>query len=144
GLAARIPDNAFEKEGVKIVSAPVKTDLVFSVQPPSLADIEQMAPGTVLCSFIYAHREPEIVRALRDRQITCFAMELIPRITRAQVMDELSSQAALSGYAADLMAAINLSSIMPMMTTTVGSLRPANALVIGEGVAGMQSLAIAK
>src|SRR5690554_7296719 len=74
GLAARIPDNAFEKEGVKIASAPAKTDLVFSVQPPELADIEQMAPGTVLCCFVYAHREPAIVKALRDRQITCFAM----------------------------------------------------------------------
>src|SRR5690606_2023946 len=96
------------------------------------------------CSFIYAHREPEIVRALRDRQITCFAMELIPRITRAQAMDALSSQAALSGYAAGLMAATNLNRILPMMTTAVGSLRPAKVLVMGAGVAGLQALATAK
>ena len=103
-----------------------------------------MAPGTVLCCFVYAHREPEIVRALRDRQITCFAMELVPRITRAQAMDALSSQAALSGYAAGLMAATNLNRILPMMTTAVGSLRPAKVLVMGAGVAGLQALATAK
>lgn len=144
GLAARIPDNAFEKEGVTIASAPITTDLVFSVQPPELADIEQMAPGTVLCCFVYAHREPEIVKALRDRQITCFAMELVPRITRAQAMDALSSQAALTGYAAGLMAATSLNRILPMMTTAVGSLRPARVLVMGAGVAGLQALATAK
>src|SRR5690606_30911605 len=127
-----------------IVSAPIKTDVVFSVLLPSLADILQMAPGTVLCSFIDTHRSPEIVRALRDRLITCFAMELIQRITRAKAMDALSSQAALSGYAAGLMAATNLNRILPMMTTAVGSLRPAKVLVMGAGVAGLQALATAK
>ena len=103
-----------------------------------------MQPGTVLCSFVYAHREPEIVRALRDRQITCFAMELVPRITRAQAMDALSSQAALAGYYAALLASTSLNRILPMMTTAVGSLRPAKILVMGAGVAGLQALATAK
>ncbi|WP_150304988.1 NAD(P) transhydrogenase subunit alpha [Pseudomonas saliphila] len=144
GLAARIPDALYAAEGVQIVSAASTANLVFRVQPSELADIEQMAPGTVLCCFIYAHREPEIVRALRDRHITCFAMELVPRITRAQAMDALSSQAALSGYAAGLLAATNLNRILPMMTTAVGSLRPAKVLVMGAGVAGLQALATAK
>src|SRR5690606_14967701 len=76
--------------------------------------------------------------------ITCFAMELVPRITRAQAMDALSSQAALTGYAAGLMAATSLNRILPMMTTAVGSLRPAKVLVMGAGVAGLQALATAK
>src|SRR5690606_13917818 len=144
GQAARIPDSAYEKEGVKIASAPVTSDLVFSVQPPTVADIEKMAPGTVLCSFIYAHREPEVVKSLRDRQITCFAMELVLRITRAQAIDSLSSQAALTGYSAGLMAATSLNCILRFMTTAVGSLCPAKVLFLGGGVTGLKPRATAK
>lgn len=144
GQAARIPDEAYTSEGAQTASAAIPADLIFRVQPPELAEIQQMAPGTVLCCFVYAHREPAIVKALRDRQITCFAMELVPRITRAQAMDALSSQAALTGYCAGLMAATSLNRILPMMTTAVGSLRPAKVLVMGAGVAGLQALATAK
>ncbi len=144
GEAARIPDMAFERAGVKVAEPPMGVDLVFRVQPPTVAEIEQMKPGTVLCCFIYAHREAPIVQALRDHKITCFAMELVPRITRAQAMDALSSQAALAGYYAALLAATNLNRILPMMTTAVGSLRPARILVMGAGVAGLQALATAK
>ncbi len=144
GEAARIPDMAYERAGVSVAEPPAGVDLVFRVQPPTLAEIEQMKPGTVLCCFVYAHREMPIVRALRDRNITCFAMELVPRITRAQAMDALSSQAALAGYYAALLAATNLNRILPMMTTAVGSLRPARILVMGAGVAGLQALATAK
>ena len=144
GGAARIPDLAYEKAGVNVAEPPADVDLIFRVQPPTLAEIEQMKPGTVLCCFVYAHREMPIVRALRDNKITCFAMELVPRITRAQAMDALSSQAALAGYYAALLAATNLNRILPMMTTAVGSLRPARILVMGAGVAGLQALATAK
>ncbi|WP_022962541.1 NAD(P) transhydrogenase subunit alpha [Halopseudomonas pelagia] len=144
GLAARIPDSAYETIGVALSNPPADVSLVFSVQPPSIAEIEQMNPGTVLCCFVYAHREQATVRALRDGQITCFAMELVPRITRAQAMDALSSQAALAGYYAALLAATSLNRILPMMTTAVGSLRPARVLVMGAGVAGLQALATAK
>jgi NAD(P) transhydrogenase subunit alpha len=144
GEAARIPDLAYEKAGVSVAEPPASVDLIFRVQPPTLAEIEQMKPGTVLCCFVYAHREMPIVRALRDSKITCFAMELVPRITRAQAMDALSSQAALAGYYAALLAATNLNRILPMMTTAVGSLRPARILVMGAGVAGLQALATAK
>ncbi len=144
GLAARIPDAAYETNGVTLTSPEGEIDLIFSVQPPSIAEIGQMKPGTVLCCFVYAHRELATVRALRDGNITCFAMELVPRITRAQAMDALSSQAALAGYYAALLAATNLNRILPMMTTAVGSLRPARVLVMGAGVAGLQALATAK
>ena len=144
GLAARIPDNDFTQAGAAVAPAATETRLFFRVQAPSLEDIQEMPEGSILCCFIYAQREPEIVKALRDKRITCFAMELIPRITRAQAMDALSSQAALAGYYAALMAGTHLHRILPMMTTAVGSLRPAKILVMGAGVAGLQALATAK
>ncbi|MED5491359.1 MAG: NAD(P) transhydrogenase subunit alpha [Pseudomonadota bacterium] len=144
GEAARIPDADYTAAGATVGAAPAETRLFFRVQPPSLADIQLMPEGSILCSFIYAQREPEVVKALRDRRITCFAMELIPRITRAQAMDALSSQAALAGYYAALLAATHLNRILPMMTTAVGSLRPAKILVMGAGVAGLQALATGK
>lgn len=144
GLAARIPDSAYEQAGVTLVTTDPGAQLIFSVQPPSHEEITAMQPGSVLCCLVHAHREPATVRALRDGNITCFAMELVPRITRAQAMDALSSQAALAGYYAALLAATNLNRILPMMTTAVGSLRPAKVLVMGAGVAGLQALATAK
>lgn len=145
GEHARIPDSLYQQAGVQIgLADSERTRLFFRVQPPSLEDIEQIPAGSVLCCFVYAHREPAIVRALRDRQITCLAMELVPRITRAQAMDALSSQAALAGYYAALLAATSLNRILPMMTTAVGSLRPARILVMGAGVAGLQALATAR
>jgi NAD(P) transhydrogenase subunit alpha len=103
-----------------------------------------MQPGAILISFVYAHKEVELTKLLRDRRITTFAMELVPRITRAQAMDALSSQAALSGYYAALIGATHLARILPMMTTAVGSIRPARTLVMGLGVAGLQALATAR
>ena len=143
GSAARIPDRAYTEAGVTLGSAEGK-QLFFRVQPPTVEEVAQMPEGAVLCSFIYAQREPAVVKALQERKITCFAMELIPRITRAQAMDALSSQAALAGYYAALLAATHLHRILPMMTTAVGSLRPARILVMGAGVAGLQALATAK
>ncbi|MET0292740.1 MAG: NAD(P) transhydrogenase subunit alpha [Steroidobacteraceae bacterium] len=146
GLASRLPDDAFR--GVTVVEEPAglvaDADVVLSVQPPSPDVVAAMRPGAILISFVYAHREPALVALLRDRQITCFAMELIPRITRAQAMDALSSQAALAGYYAALLGATTLSRILPMMTTAVGSIRPASCLVMGLGVAGLQALATAR
>jgi proton-translocating NAD(P)+ transhydrogenase subunit alpha len=106
--------------------------------------VRAMKEGAVLISFVYAHRERELVKLLRDRRITSFAMELVPRITRAQAMDALSSQAALAGYYAVLLAGTELPRILPRMTTATGALRPATVLVIGLGVAGLQSIATAR
>jgi len=146
GDAVKLPDTAFKNVEFTSNTAQLvgDADIVLSVQPPDAAVAGGMKQGAILVSFVYAHKEPELTRLLRDRQITSFAMELIPRITRAQAMDALSSQAALAGYYAALMGATNLARILPMMTTAVGSIRPAKALVMGLGVAGLQALATAR
>ncbi|HYS64804.1 MAG TPA: NAD(P) transhydrogenase subunit alpha [Paraburkholderia sp.] len=118
-------------------------DVVLAIQPPSPELIDAMKPGAILISFVYANRERDLLRHLRERRITAFAMETVPRITRAQALDALSSQAALAGYYAPLIGAVHLQRILPMMTTAVGSLRAARVLVMGLGVAGLQALATA-
>jgi len=146
GLQVKLPDAAYK--AVSTAANPKglvsDADIVLTVQPPSIDVIKAMKEGSTLISFVYAHKEVELVKALRDRKITCFAMELVPRITRAQAMDALSSQAALAGYYAALLGATNLARILPMMTTAVGSIRPAKTLVMGLGVAGLQALATAR
>ena len=146
GLAVKLADSAFKN--VSPIANPQgmvsDADIVCCVQPPSLEVVDAMKEGGILLSFIYAHKEVELVKKLRDKKITCFAMELVPRITRAQAMDALSSQAALAGYYAALMGASKIARILPMMTTAVGSIRPAKTLVMGLGVAGLQALATAR
>ncbi len=143
GTASRIPDDAYE--GATITDG-IASDapIVLRVGPPSVEEVNALPEGTVLFSFVYANRNPDVVKALRDRKITCFAMELVPRTTRAQAMDALSSQAALAGYYGALMGATHLARILPMMTTAVGSIRPAKTLVMGVGVAGLQAIATAR
>jgi NAD(P) transhydrogenase subunit alpha len=146
GDAVKLPDSAFKNVTFTgDVSALVaNADVVVAVQPPSPEIVRAMRDGTILISFVYAHKEVELTKLLRDKKITCFAMELVPRITRAQAMDALSSQAALAGYYSALLGATNLARILPMMTTAVGSVRPAKTLVMGLGVAGLQALATAR
>jgi NAD(P) transhydrogenase subunit alpha len=146
GDAVKLPDSAFK--GALFVGNVNElvgnADIVVAVQPPSIDVVRAMKDGAILISFVYAHKEIELTKVLRDKRITCFAMELVPRITRAQAMDALSSQAALAGYYAALLGATNLARILPMMTTAVGSVRPAKTLVMGLGVAGLQALATAR
>ena len=148
GAGSRIPDTAFKDKGAKIVKAKAtalkSADVILRVAPPEAADIKNMKAGAILASFVYAHRNPEIVKALAEAKITTLAMELIPRITRAQAMDALSSQAAASGYKAALIAASELERFVPMLTTAAGTIRPAKVLVIGAGVAGLQAIATAR
>jgi H+-translocating NAD(P) transhydrogenase subunit alpha len=146
GSAVKLADAAFKSaKFTSEAQALVRdADVVLAVQPPDAAIVNAMKPGAVLISFIYAHKEPELTKLLRDRKITCFAMELVPRITRAQAMDALSSQAALAGYYAVLLGATSIARMLPMMTTAVGSIRPARTLVMGLGVAGLQALATAR
>lgn len=146
GEAVSLPDSAYRNVTfvTDLPSLVGDADVVLAVQPPSPEVVRAMKEGAVLISFIHAHREPELVKLLRDRRITCFAMELVPRITRAQAMDALSSQAALAGYYAVLLAGTQLPRILPRMTTATGALRPATVLVIGLGVAGLQSIATAR
>jgi NAD(P) transhydrogenase subunit alpha len=146
GDAVKLPDSAFKTSS--FVADPIDlvrdADIVVAVQPPAIEIVRAMREGSILISFVYAHKEVELTRLLRDRRITCFAMELVPRITRAQAMDALSSQAALSGYYSALLGATSIARILPMMTTAVGSIRPAKTLVMGLGVAGLQALATAR
>lgn len=146
GLGVKLADAAFKN--VNFVANPqgmvTDADVVVSVQPPGADIVDAMKEGSILLSFVYAHKEPTLVKLLRDKKITCFAMELVPRITRAQAMDALSSQAALAGYYGALLGATSLARILPMMTTAVGSIRPAKCLVMGLGVAGLQALATAR
>ena len=111
--------------------------VLLKVQPPTLAEVDALPPGAVVVGFMQPHRELDLVRALRDRKLTSFAVELIPRISRAQSMDALSSQAAAAGYKAALLAANALDKFLPMLTTAAGTIRPAQVLVIGAGVAGL-------
>lgn len=121
-----------------------KADLLFAVQPTSAAIIGKLRDGTTAAGLMYGHINKELVAALKKKNITGFAMELIPRISRAQSMDVLSSQAAASGYQATLIAASTLNKFFPMLTTAAGTIRPAQVLIIGAGVAGLQAIATAK
>jgi len=121
-----------------------RSRVLLKVQPPTVAEVEALAPGAVVIGFLQPHRELDVVRALRDRKLTSFAVELIPRISRAQSMDALSSQAAAAGYKAALLAANALDKFLPMLTTAAGTIRPAQVLVIGAGVAGLQAIATSR
>jgi NAD(P) transhydrogenase subunit alpha len=118
-------------------------DVVLAVQPPALDVINAMKEGAILISFIYAGNEPALVKRLLDKKISCFAMDRIPRITRAQAMDALSSQSALAGYYAVQLGATHLARILPKITTAAGAIGPAKVLVMGLGVAGLEAVATA-
>jgi H+-translocating NAD(P) transhydrogenase subunit alpha len=120
-----------------------EADVVLAVQPPALDVVSAMKEGAILMAFIYAHREPALVERLLARKITCFAMECVPRISRAQAMDALSSQAALAGYYAVQLGATHLARVLPKITTAAGAIGPAQVLVMGLGVAGLEAVATA-
>ena len=132
-------------QGVQLHDNPAgvlpKATVLLKVQPPTLAEIDALAAGSIVIGFMQPHVQIEMVRRLRDAKITSFAVELIPRISRAQSMDALSSQAAAAGYKAALLAANALDKFLPMLTTAAGTIRPAQVLVIGAGVAGLQAIA---
>ena len=118
-------------------------DLVLAVQPPSTDVIDAMKPGAILICFVYAAHQAALVQRMLDRKITCFAMEMLPRVTRAQAMDALSSQSALAGYYAVQLGATQLRRVLPKITTAAGAIGPARVLVMGLGVAGLEALATA-
>jgi H+-translocating NAD(P) transhydrogenase subunit alpha len=148
GAGAFRADVDYEAKGALLVDAPERVyrecDVVLKVRPPDLDEIPLMRPKTVVLGYMNPHRHPEWALAMRDRGLTSFAMELLPRITRAQSMDALTSQAAVSGYKAVLIAANLLGGFFPMLTTPAGTIRPAKVLVLGAGVAGLQAIATAK
>jgi NAD(P) transhydrogenase subunit alpha len=143
--ASNLPDAAF-KEVVFMDDRHAlvgDADVVLAVQPPPLDIIDAMKEGAILISFIYADKQPELVARLLARKITCFAMERIPRITRAQAMDALSSQSALAGYYAVQLGATHLARVLPKITSAAGAIGPAQVLVMGLGVAGLEAVATA-
>jgi NAD(P) transhydrogenase subunit alpha len=121
-----------------------KAKLLLTVQPASVDAVEGLADGSFVTGLMYGHLNRDLVQSLRQKGHTAFAMELIPRISRAQSMDVLSSQAAVAGYSAALIAARTLDKFFPMLTTAAGTIRPAQVLVIGAGVAGLQAIATAR
>ncbi|HEY7965088.1 MAG TPA: NAD(P) transhydrogenase subunit alpha [Steroidobacteraceae bacterium] len=146
GERARFPDSLYKSVQWADSAAEVlgAADVVLTVQPLSVAQIGQLKAGAVVVGFMQPHARAAEVRALKERGLVSFAMELVPRISRAQSMDALSSQAAIAGYKAVLIAAGELQKFMPMLTTAAGTIRPAQVLVIGAGVAGLQAIATAR
>ncbi|HKI82782.1 MAG TPA: Re/Si-specific NAD(P)(+) transhydrogenase subunit alpha, partial [Candidatus Krumholzibacteria bacterium] len=148
GEGAYINDDAYRKAGATIVTdAPAgygAADLVLKFHPPTSEEVEQMKQGSLLISFLWPTRNLDLVRSLKAKQMSCLAMDCMPRITRAQKMDALSSQANISGYKAVIMAANHLPKIFPMMTTPAGTIKPAHVVILGAGVAGLQAVATAK
>jgi len=145
GSAANFPDLAYADvefgDAAGILAA---ADILLCVQPPSIATVNALKEGAIIIGFMQPYARHDLVRALQVRRITAFAMELVPRISRAQSMDALSSQAAVAGYRSVLIAAEALTKFLPMLTTAAGTIRPASILVIGAGVAGLQAIATAR
>ena len=148
GLNAFVPDEAYEGAGVKVIKGAATllkdADVVLKVQAPSSEEVGLLRQGAVLISFLQPATQGDIVTALAKRGVTSFSLELVPRISRAQSMDALSSQASAAGYKAVLMAAGRLGKFFPMMMTAAGTVAPARVLVMGAGVAGLQAIATAR
>jgi len=144
GTASSFTDDAYEKAGAQIVDNAYDAELVAKVQRPSDDEIARLRSGTVLIAFLQPLTNHELVDQLARAGVTALSMDAIPRITRAQPMDALSSQATVAGYKAVLLAAATLPKFFPMLTTAAGTIAPAKALVIGAGVAGLQAIATAR
>ena len=144
GSAASFEDGAYEEAGATLVDSAWDADAVAKVQKPSVDEVGRLRDGAVLVGFLQPLTDAEGIERLRARGVIAFAMESIPRITRAQSMDALSSQATVGGYKAALIAADRLPRFLPMLTTAAGTIQPAKVLVLGAGVAGLQAIATAR
>jgi NAD(P) transhydrogenase subunit alpha len=144
GEAASFPDASYEEAGARIVADPYEAEGVVKVQKPAAGEIERLRDGQVLIAFLQPLTDQKGIERLAGRGVVAFAMESIPRITRAQPMDALSSQATVSGYKATLLAAERLPKFFPMLMTAAGTVAPAKVLVLGAGVAGLQAIATAR
>jgi NAD(P) transhydrogenase subunit alpha len=153
GEKAFFSDADYEAAGAKIISNGEtlwhEADILLKVSPPQIredgrAEIDLLKPGAIVISFLNPLGNPQIAQKLAQRQITALSMELIPRTTRAQSMDALSSQASLAGYKTVLLAAAALPKYFPMLTTAAGTIAPAKVFIMGAGVAGLQAIATAR
>lgn len=152
GERAFFPDAAYAEVGAQIVHDAQylweSADILLKVSPPRdrehQSEITMLRSGATLISFLNPLGDPDLIQRLAERQITAFAMEMIPRTTRAQSMDALSSQANIAGYKAVLLGATAMPGLFPMMTTAAGTIPPAKVFIIGAGVAGLQAIATAR
>ncbi len=148
GVLSNFSDEAYKLAGAVVVSSVAevcgKTDVLVKVNAPSDSEIALLKPGSALVSFIYHLTNPALIEQLSARQISVFSMDAIPRISRAQSMDALSSQANLAGYKAVLLGAHHSARIFPMLMTAAGTITPAKVLIFGAGVAGLQAIGTAR
>jgi NAD(P) transhydrogenase subunit alpha len=147
GEAAGFSNASYAEAGADLVdpgAAAPGSEVVLRVAPPSTEEVDALEAGTVLVGFLHPLTDPDGIARLRERGVVAFAMESIPRITRAQSMDALSSQATVGGYKAVLLAADRVPKLFPMLMTAAGTIAPVRALVIGAGVAGLQAIATAR
>ncbi|WP_419161273.1 Re/Si-specific NAD(P)(+) transhydrogenase subunit alpha [Candidatus Palauibacter sp.] len=148
GASAGFPDAAYGEVGAEIVPDADQllgeADVVFKVGPPTEAEVDRLREGSVLACLLRPHENAALIERLAARRVTTLALELVPRITRAQSMDALSSQSNLAGYKAVLLGANSLGRIFPLLMTAAGTLSPARVLVLGAGVAGLQAIATAR
>ncbi|MBS1870383.1 MAG: NAD(P)(+) transhydrogenase (Re/Si-specific) subunit alpha, partial [Actinobacteria bacterium] len=147
GGGAMIPDAAFEEAGATVtddVAGIWQSDVVVKVAPPAADEVVRLGSGSTLIGFLQPLTNGEGVRALAASGATAFALEAVPRISRAQSMDALSSQSNIAGYRAALLGAQELGRFFPMLMTAAGTIRPATVLVLGAGVAGLQAIATAR
>jgi NAD(P) transhydrogenase subunit alpha len=148
GSQAFYADEAYQKAGATLVpdarAVLSQADAVLKVQPPSLDEVKALKSGAILISFLQPSAHADVVKALATQKVTAFSLELVPRISRAQSMDALSSQAGVSGYKSVIMAADRLGRFFPLLITAAGTVTPARVLVLGAGVAGLQAIATAR
>jgi NAD(P) transhydrogenase subunit alpha len=146
GSAAFFGDAAYIDAGANLTDAAtaLAADAVLKVQPPSLDEVAKLKSGAVSISFLQPSTNGDVIRALAKQQVTAFSLDLVPRISRAQSMDALSSQANVGGYKAVLLAANHLPKFFPLLMTAAGTVAPARVLVMGAGVAGLQAIATAR
>ncbi|MDB5262376.1 MAG: transhydrogenase [Adhaeribacter sp.] len=148
GINSNFLDESYLQAGATLVADTAQlygqADVVLKVNSPTPGEARLMKDGAVLISFLYAYTVPELMQILREKQISAFSMDAVPRISRAQKMDALSSQANLGGYKAVLLGANALGKIFPLMMTAAGTITPAKVLIFGAGVAGLQAIATAR
>ena len=146
GESSFFSNQEYQEAGAKIGTSKeaLAADLILKVNLVSLEEVAQMKEKSACMSFMYAHQHPEVLQALNKKSITSFSMDAVPRISRAQKMDALSSQANLAGYKAVVLGANRLGKIFPLLMTASGTITPARVLIFGAGVAGVQAIATAK
>ena len=148
GSEAFYSDDGYQKAGATLVpdarAVLSQADAVLKVQPPSLDEVAALKSGAILICFLQPSAHADVVKALATQKVTAFSLELVPRISRAQSMDALSSQAGVAGYKAVLIAANRLGKFFPLLITAAGTVRPSRVLVLGAGVAGLQAIATAR